>query len=190
MQNSLVVDGGTLGPAYLVRLRPATLDDTELLNLWSSSEEYTGRFNDFGATQVPKADEPIGAKGLAAQHGGGTLLVERLPDHEPVGTVSWRQVHYGPNPESLAWQIGINLIPEARGRGFGGQAQRLLVDYLFSTTPVKRIEAATDIDNLAEQRALEKAGFIREGVLRGAQYRAGTWHDLVFYSVVRVAEKT
>jgi RimJ/RimL family protein N-acetyltransferase len=56
---------------------------------------------------------------------------------------------------------------------------------LFSTTTVERIEAGTDIGNLAEQRALEKAGFRRDGVLRGAQYRAGTWYDLAFYSRLR-----
>jgi len=94
-------------------------------------------------------------------------------------------VRYGPNPESIAWNIGISLIPEMRGLGFGSQAQRLLADYLFAATSVNRIEAATDIENLAEQRALEKAGFVRDGVLRGAQYRAGAWHDLVIYSHVR-----
>jgi RimJ/RimL family protein N-acetyltransferase len=76
-----------------------------------------------------------------------------------------------------------------RGLGFGSVAQRLLADYLFATTSVNRIEAATDIENLAEQRALAKAGFVREGVFRGAQHRAGAWHDLAIYSVVRDAEK-
>jgi aminoglycoside 6'-N-acetyltransferase len=28
----------------------------------------------------------------------------------------------------------------------------------------------------------KKAGFTREGVLRGTQWRAGAWHDLVIYS--------
>ena len=76
-----------------------------------------------------------------------------------------------------------------RGHGFGSLAQRLLVDYLFATTSVNRIEASTDVDNLAEQRALEKAGFVREGVLRGAQYRASAWHDLAIYAVVRNAKQ-
>jgi len=43
----------------------------------------------------------------------------------------------------------------------------------------------TDIDNEVEQRALEKAGFAREGVLRGSQYRAGDWHDRVVFARVR-----
>ena len=116
-------------------------------------------------------------------------MVERIAVNEAIGTVSWRQVRYGPTPESVAWNIGISLIPEMRGLGFGTLAQRLLADHLFATTPVNRIEAGTDIENLAEQRSLEKAGFIREGVLRGAQYRAGAWHDLVIYAVVRDAER-
>lgn len=169
-----------------IRLRPATLDDVELLMLWSSSPRYTGEFNDFGLERRRPYRELIRKSELTGPN-GGTLMVERMPDNTAIGTVSWRQVRYGPTPESVAWNIGISLIPEMRGSGFGGIAQRLLADYLFATTAVNRIEAGTDVDNLAEQRALEKAGFIREGVLRGAQYRAGAWHDLVLYAVVRDA---
>jgi RimJ/RimL family protein N-acetyltransferase len=50
---------------------------------------------------------------------------------------------------------------------------------------VERIEAETDVENVAEQRALERAGFTREGVLRHAQFRAGHWRDTVMYSVLR-----
>jgi RimJ/RimL family protein N-acetyltransferase len=83
------------------------------------------------------------------------------------------------------WNIGINLIPEGRGQGFGPEAQRGLAERLFATTDANRVEAMTDVENNAEQRALEKAGFVREGVLRGAQFRAGAWHDLVVYSLLR-----
>lgn len=50
---------------------------------------------------------------------------------------------------------------------------------------IERIEASTDIDDVAGQRALEKASFTREGVLRRAQFRAGDRHDLVSYSILR-----
>ena len=65
------------------------------------------------------------------------------------------------------------------------EAQELLAGYLFSVYPIMRVEASTDITNRAEQRALEKAGFTREGVLRKAQWRNGDWHDLVVYSKLR-----
>lgn len=102
-----------------------------------------------------------------------------------LGGVSWHAVDYGGTVSSSAWNIGIGLLPEARGRGVGTLAQRLLVDHLLETTELDRIEASTDVENVAEQRALEKAGFRREGVLRGAQLRGGIRRDLVHYGLVR-----
>jgi RimJ/RimL family protein N-acetyltransferase len=180
-------EAGKSSEAYAVRLRQATLEDVELLTLWRSSTVYTGEFNDFGLTARAPIKEAIRKNALVGETWGTLIVVERAADDKPIGTVSWHQVHYGPNPESFAWNVGIALIPDARGKGFGGPAQRLLAQYLFATTPANRVEAATDIENVAEQRALEKAGFNRDGVLPGAQYRAGGWRDLVLYSVVRDA---
>jgi RimJ/RimL family protein N-acetyltransferase len=59
------------------------------------------------------------------------------------------------------------------------------VDYLFAHTLVVRLEADTETENIAEQRALEKSGFTREGVLRSTVFRDGQWRDVVRYSVLR-----
>ena len=100
-----------------------------------------------------------------------------------VGDVGWRRVTTGPN--SATWNIGIGLMAKERGKGYGTRAQRLLVDYLFSYTQFHRIEAGTETTNIAEQRSLEKVGFTREGVVRGACFRAGKWRDMVLYSILR-----
>jgi RimJ/RimL family protein N-acetyltransferase len=113
----------------------------------------------------------------------GLLVV--VADDVVVGQVTWHATEYGPGGNSRAWRMGVALIPGARGRGYGTTAQRLLADYLFSTSLVQRVEAGTDIENIAEQRALEKAGFTRDGVMRQAQYRDGSWHDMVIYSRLR-----
>jgi RimJ/RimL family protein N-acetyltransferase len=89
------------------------------------------------------------------------------------------------DPEARAFNVGIALLPEHRGRGHGSEAQRLLAAYLFAQTTIERLEASTDVVNLAEQRALERAGFTREGVLRHAQFRDGEFHDMVLYSRLR-----
>ncbi|MFM7120606.1 MAG: GNAT family N-acetyltransferase, partial [Gammaproteobacteria bacterium] len=105
-------------------------------------------------------------------------------DQQIVGTLSWHAVPYGPTARSRAWSLGIGLAQPFRGRGIGTVAQRLLSDHLLQMA--HRVEASTDIMNVAEQRALEKAGFTREGVLRGAQFRAdGRHHDLVMFSRIR-----
>jgi RimJ/RimL family protein N-acetyltransferase len=61
----------------------------------------------------------------------------------------------------------------------------LLVQYLFDTRPVHRLEAYTEVDNLAEQHALEKSGFVREGVLRELFFRDGAWRSSVVYAQLR-----
>jgi RimJ/RimL family protein N-acetyltransferase len=165
-----------------VRLRQATPDDADLLETWQEPA-YIGDFNRFGLPPRPLG-KAIRETGLVGDQ-GGALIVEVVADGRPVGTVSWHAEMYGPNTESRAWNIGINLIPEARGHGFGGEAQRLLAERLLATTGANRIEAMTDLENLPEQRAREKAGFTREGVLRGAQFRGGAWHDIVVYSLLR-----
>ena len=167
-----------------VRLRDLTIEDADLLDAWSADPLVRGEFNDFGAGPSPVDREAL-AKGPLRNERNGELIVERLADGQPIGSVSWHRVGYGPNAGSAAWNIGISLIPSARGHGYGAEAQRLLADYLFAATEFHRVEASTDVDNLAEQRSLEKAGFVREGLLRGAQERSGVRHDLVNYARLR-----
>ena len=153
-----------------VTIRPATGADQPLLDAWNAEP---GPYSDWG--------DRTGAVPVTVL---GRMIV--LDDDVPVGEMSWHPEGYGANAGSVAFNFGIELAPEARGRGIGTAAQRLLAEHLFATTPVHRIEASTDVSNLAEQRALEKAGFTREGVLRGAQYRGdGVHHDLVSYAILR-----
>ncbi len=168
----------------LVRLRDVTLDDADLLDAWEMDPGANGTFNDFGMAKDP-IDRAALAAGPLRNERNGKLVIERISDGTPIGSVSWHAVRNGPNRASEAWNFGIALIPDARGHGYGTEAQRLLVRYLFATTEVNRIEASTDIENHAEQRSLEKAGLVREGIARGAQFRAGAFHDLVTYARVR-----
>jgi RimJ/RimL family protein N-acetyltransferase len=101
-----------------------------------------------------------------------------------VGVLSAHPVWYGPTAGSRAINIGIALLAEYRGRGIGTAAQRLLADELHSRGVV-RVEAGTDVDNVAEQKSLERAGFTLEGTLRLAQGRRDGLHDLQIWSHVR-----
>ena len=52
------------------------------------------------------------------------------------------------------------------------------------TPPAHRIEASTETANLAERRALEKAGFTAGGVARAIGWRDGQWRDGITYSLL------
>ena len=155
-----------------MQLRPAEPADEPFL-AHVCRPEIAGEFNTFGAPGELRVAADVGR------------MIVVLDDGTPIGSVSWHSVGYGPNARSWAWNIGITIVPEHRGRGHGTAAQRMVADHLFATTDVNRVEASTDTRNVAEQRALERAGFRREGVLRGAQYRAGAWHDLVLFARLR-----
>jgi len=167
-----------------VRLRDVTLADADLLDAWNTDGASRSEFNDFGDPPSPAPRDVLRSGPLRNEH-NGVLMVERSSDGTAIGTVGWHRVRYGPNPESDAWNIGIELRPEARGQGLGADAQRQLAEWLFDNTNLNRVEAQTDMENVPEQRSLEKAGFIREGIARGAQFRAGAYHDLVTYSLLR-----
>lgn len=97
------------------------------------------------------------------------------------GDMSWHADFFGPNLGSRAINIGIAMAPDSRGRGVGTVAQSLLA-WGIHAVGGHRVEAQTDVANIAEQRSLAAAGFRREGTLRGAQWRADGRHDLVSYS--------
>lgn len=133
-------------------------------------------YDDFGPRE--HADPPP----CRVDADGSLGIVE---DDVVVGTVGWHWTHWGPSSPSRCPMIGISLIPSARGRGTGTEAQTLVVDLLFRHTAANRVEAHTDVANVAEQRALEKAGFTREGNVRGSQWRNGAYHDGYLYSILR-----
>ena len=155
------------------RLRAPRPEEEELLAQWRA--EPASPYEDWTGPSAPGVDP---AAGVLPPVGGGELVVTDDAD-EPLGSVTFRPVAYAPDPGSQAFDIGISLRPTARGAGHGARAQRLLVEYLFATHPVHRVQASTDVENVAERAALRSAGFREEGVLRGAQWRAGTFHDLV-----------
>jgi len=165
-----------------VTLRPAVEGDLELL-VRLYSRQVSAPFNWSGHRSAAVVARRLEKDGLVSPDDGTLIVV--LEDGTAVGSVGWRAVDHGAPPSSRCWNIGITLVPEHRGRGIGAEAQRLLAEDLLSTTTVNRIEADTDVSNVAEQRALSKAGFRREGVLRGAQFRDGRWNDLVMFSRLR-----
>jgi RimJ/RimL family protein N-acetyltransferase len=155
-----------------VVLRPEQPDDLALLTGGDSP------FDVFGPQAEHTAVRPAGL-----DDSGALAVLDE--DGVLAGDVSWHYVRWGPNTASRCPMIGIWLRPGARGRGVGRAAQRALAELFFAHTAVNRVEAHTDVDNIAEQRALEGAGFTREGLIRGAQWRDGAYRDGYLYAVLR-----
>jgi RimJ/RimL family protein N-acetyltransferase len=169
----------------LVRLRPITETELDLLELLYEDPGEASEYGFFGYRNPGGLRRDFAERGFISEYAGrlAVMLGGAGEAGEFIGEVSWRTAQTGPG--SYSWNIGIGLFARARGQGYGTQAQRLLAEYLFAHTQLNRIAAETEVANLAEQRALEKAGFTREGTLRGSCFRAGKWRDMASYSIVR-----
>ena len=69
--------------------------------------------------------------------------------------------------ETEAAELGYCMSRAFWGRGIMPEALRAVMDYLFDTVGLNRIEAAHDVNNPKSGRAMEKAGLKLEGILRG-----------------------
>jgi len=167
----------------VTRLRPVTEADVPILERQHEGPDTAGAMSWYGFHEPGSLARRIAAHDTLGPDRG--MLVVAADDGTVVGEVSWLRVFNGPPPNGDCWNVGIWIVPEHRGKGYGTEAQRLVAAYLFDNTYLERVEAGTEADNVAEQRALEKAGFTREGVLRRACFRGGEWRDMVVYSKLR-----
>lgn len=82
-------------------------------------------------------------------------------------------------------EIGYALIPSERGKSYCTEAVKIMVDYLFLSKDIVRIQARTNQQNMASQKVLEKAGFKKEGTMRKSNFSRGKWIDMLVYSILR-----
>jgi RimJ/RimL family protein N-acetyltransferase len=167
----------------LVDLRPLRAADVERSERLANDPEYNGPFGTFAFEPAGSVRRRFEEDGYISDDHGRLVVVDK--SGETLGEVSYIAVFHGPPPANLVYNIGIALDPAQRGRGYGADALALLTRYLFETFTVERVEASTDLENIPAQRALDRAGFTREGTLRCAQWRAGDWHDIGLYSKLR-----
>jgi RimJ/RimL family protein N-acetyltransferase len=88
--------------------------------------------------------------------------------------------------EHAVAEIGYWAAPAARGRGLTTRATRLVARWALHELGAERVQLRAECENVGSQRVAEKAGFVREGVLRSCRYnpRLGRRMDFVLYSLL------
>jgi RimJ/RimL family protein N-acetyltransferase len=85
---------------------------------------------------------------------------------------------------SAELQIRIGEAGE-RGKGYGVEAIRLLLDFAFKDLNLHRVYLHVFADNSAAIRCYQKAGFVREGLLRQAAHIDGRYVDIAVMAILR-----
>ena len=100
-------------------------------------------------------------------------------DGELIGSIGWRMV------DQQNVQIGYWVGAPFRGRGVATRALRLLSRWALTELGTGRVQLLAEPDNHASQRVAEKAGFVREGLLRRyVRSRDGTRWDGIMFSLI------
>ena len=102
-----------------------------------------------------------------------------------VGTIGLK---LGTDVERISAELGYRLGAPYRGRGIMTEAIRAFTDEAFETFSLTRIFALPFAHNVPSCRALEKAGYVLEGVLRRSCIKEGRILDQSQYARVRESE--
>jgi [ribosomal protein S5]-alanine N-acetyltransferase len=88
--------------------------------------------------------------------------------------------------ERIGAEVGYWLGREFWGRGIATAALRLLTAHAFAAHPeLRRLFAVPFASNAASARVLEKAGYVREGVMRQSVIKDGRVEDQFMYAILR-----
>jgi RimJ/RimL family protein N-acetyltransferase len=110
---------------------------------------------------------------------GAPFVIADAADDRPLGLLN---LQFEEDREVAG--IAVSVFPEARGRGIASRAMRLGAAWGLRDLGVERVFAEAAVDNIASIRAIEKAGFQQEGVLRAHCKTHGQRHDCVMFSLL------
>jgi RimJ/RimL family protein N-acetyltransferase len=159
-----------------VNLRIMEKEDLPLFAEWANKPEVWGEYNPL--LQMSKTEAE---KMFETPHEKKSFMIEKK-DGSKIGFIAH---FYVLHPAERQLEIGYSLVPSERGKGYGSEAVKIMVDYLFLSKETMRIQAQTDPRNAASQKVLEKVGFKKEGTLRKNFFMRGEWRDAYVYSILR-----
>jgi diamine N-acetyltransferase len=95
----------------------------------------------------------------------------------PIGNALWRDVDHRNRTAEMAIFLGD---PEDRGKGYGTEATRLMLDYAFTALGLHNCMLTTYAFNLAGYHAYKKAGFREIGRRTESHWFAGKLWDEIY----------
>jgi ribosomal-protein-alanine N-acetyltransferase len=164
----------TLLEGKKVNLKIVEKEDLPLLQGWFNSLEFSSRYN---ALDPQESKVKIEKRYDNLTSDDKWFLIMRK-NGEKVGFI-------GTHLYGGMLEIGYALDASERRHGYCTEAVQIMVDYLFLSKDIVRIQAATHVENKASQRVLEKAGFQKEATIRKGLYASGNWVDIHVYGILR-----
>ncbi len=114
------------------------------------------------------------------------IICDKTNHFTPVGSVYIRDIDMTHKKAEYGIFIGEE---SARGKGIGTNAAKLMLEYCFENKMLHRVFLRVFADNEQAIRSYEKAGFLREALLKDDVCINGTYRDIVLMGIINPKEK-
>lgn len=155
-------------------IRPIAKDERiwEFNRMMMVDENYDKQFDAYFAFAI----DP---RGRGEQH---AFVIHRAGDNAIIGMTRYYEL----DEKNKRVAIGYTwYIPSVWRKVYNKECKLLLLQYAFEDLQFNRVEFTVASQNLRSQKAVEKIGGVKEGVMRKHSYRNdGTQTDTVFFSVI------
>jgi RimJ/RimL family protein N-acetyltransferase len=110
------------------------------------------------------------------------FAIIRSSDDRAVGSTRFLEIRRADRALEIGWTwLGL----AAQRTGINTEAKLLLCTHAFEDLGARRVQFKTDLRNLQSQRAIERLGAVKEGVLRRHRLMwDGFVRDTVYYSIL------
>ncbi|MDV3221054.1 GNAT family N-acetyltransferase [Intrasporangium sp.] len=166
----------------VLSLRPVTTTDWDLLLAENNNAEAMR----WGFTSEPMTEQEArraAARAVRDWRSGRAARFVMVDEATGLRMGMLSVIRMGPPGVGV---VGYGVLPEFRGRGVTVRGLELLVEWVFTTTSLGRLELGHKVGNTASGIVAERAGFVREGVLAGRLVNPdGTYSDEVSYGRLR-----
>jgi ribosomal-protein-alanine N-acetyltransferase len=156
-----------------VNLRIMEKEDLPLISEWFNSPDYGGEYEPLEQVTLKEME-----KWYDGPRPNEEWFILEKKDKCKIG-------HIFHIASGQGFEIGYRLLPSERNKGYCTEAVKMLVDFLFLSKNIVRIQAKANPRNVASQQVLEKSGFKKEGIIRKGAFIRGQWQDGILYSILR-----
>lgn len=166
-------------------LRRMTYEDTDLIVTWRNRDAV--RRNFIYREPFTRQGHERWIRDMIETNRAVQMIICGLPESRPLGSVYIRDIDRQHNKAEYGIFIGEE---EARGRGIGTAAAKLMLRYCFEEEGLHRIYLRALSDNGQAIRSYEKAGFVREACLRDDVRIDGEYRDIIWMAALNPADGT
>ncbi|WP_315120606.1 GNAT family protein [uncultured Clostridium sp.] len=165
-----------------VRLREYRKEDIKAAQNYVNDPEVKRLLNPGIPYPITLEDEEKWVESLSSTKDEYSFAIETLEDSKYIG---------GCGINSIDWKNSVAVIgifigdKDYWGKGYGTDAIRILVKFIFEQMNLNKIKLNVFSFNERAMKSYKKCGFKVEGVLRQELYRDGKYYDDILMGVLR-----